>query len=421
MRTRILTILLCIPVLFYIAGCSSKEEKSARFVARGDKLIESGDPVRAILQYKNALQLNPKSATAVLALGKAFLIQKEYLQAYRALNAALELDPGLDEARLEVAALLSGGQPAMALEQLSKIGKPETFEPRIYIVEATAHIALKQYEQAIGALRKVKDAEANAEVQRLFAVSFLAVGDFKAMEEAAVKACRIEPKAPFSYLFLAKFASDHGDRERVVKELDAMVSANGDNSAVLLRAKAFEQMKMLEDAEHAYEKLPDEPEMLKAKAGFYHRQGKDEKAQNVLELLLVKEPADVDATLGLTEIFQARGDSAGALGRLESTLKLDAVKPADKEKLLLAKASIMADRGEKKRPLKSAMVCSNRTRAISMLTFFSGDCCWTEASTKRPKYTCSRRHRHGRKMQEPRFFWQGASYSTRRILWLRIL
>ncbi len=134
MRTRILTILLCIPVLFYIAGCSSKEEKSARFVARGDQLIESGDPVRAILQYKNALQLNPKSATAVLALGKAFLIQKEYLQAYRALNAALELDPGLDEARLEVAALLSGGQPAMALEQLSKIGKPETFEPRIDIV-----------------------------------------------------------------------------------------------------------------------------------------------------------------------------------------------------------------------------------------------------------------------------------------------
>ena len=348
MRIRILTILLCIPVLLCVSGCSSKEEKAARFITRGDRLIENGDSVRAILQYKNALQLNPKSPAAYLALGKALLAQKEYLQAYRTLNAALELDPNLDEARLEVATLLSAGQPELALEQISKIGKPELFEPRVFVVKATAEVALNRYEQAIETLRKVKDSEANAEVQRLFAISFKAMGDFKAMEEAAVKASHIEPKSPFPYLFLAKFAADRGDRDRVVKELDAMVSASGDNSSALLRARGFEQLQMPEDAEHAYEKLSDEPEMLKAKAGFYHRQGKDEKAQNVLEMLLVKEPADVEGTLGLVEIFQARKDSASSLERIEATLKLDIKKPADREKLLLTKASIIADNDEKR-------------------------------------------------------------------------
>src|SRR5208337_5666794 len=154
MRTRILTVLLCVPLLLYLPGCSSKEEKAARFITRGDRLIENGDSVRAILQYKNALQLDPKSAAAHLALGKAFLIQKHYLEAYRTLSAALELDPNLDEARLEVATLLSGGQPEMALEQISKIGKPEPFETRIAVVTASAHIGLKQYEQAIEVLRK---------------------------------------------------------------------------------------------------------------------------------------------------------------------------------------------------------------------------------------------------------------------------
>ncbi len=345
MKTRILTVFLCVPLLLYVSGCSSKEEKAARFVTRGDRLIESGDTVRAILQYKNALQIDPKSAAAHLALGKAFLVQKEYLQAYRTFSAALDLDPNLDEARLEVATLLCGGQPETALEEISKIRNPAPFETRIAIVRASAYVALKQFGQAIEVLRKVKEAEANAEVQRLLAISLQAVGDFKAMEEAAVKASHFEPKSPFPYLFLARFAADHGDRARVVKELDAMVHANGENSIALLRARAFEELQMLKEAEDAYEKLPNESGMLKARAGFYHRQKKDEKAKNVLESLLAREPADVEATLGLVEIFQSMGDSAAALGRIETALKLD-IKPAHREKLLLTKASIIADRGE---------------------------------------------------------------------------
>ena len=347
MRTRILTVLLCVPFLLYLTGCSSKEEKAARFVTRGDRLIENGDPVRAILQYKNALQIDPKSPAAHLALGKAFLVQKQYQQAYRTLSAALELDPNLDEARLEVATLLSGGQPEMALEQISKIVKPEPFETRIAVVTASAHIGLKHYEQAIEVLRTAKDADANAEVQRLLAISLKAVGDFKAMEEAALKASHIEPKATFPYLFLASFAAEHGDKKRAVKELDAMVNANdGETSIALLRARAFEELKMPQEAEDAYEKLPNDSQMLKARAGFYHRQGKIEKAQNVIELILAKDPADVEATLALVAIFQSKGDGADSLGRIEAALKLD-IKPADREKLLLTKASIIADKDQK--------------------------------------------------------------------------
>ena len=61
---------------------------------------------------------------------------------------------------------------------------------------------------------------------------------------------------------------------------------------------------------------------------------RSEKAQNVLELILAKEPADVEATLALVGIFQSKGDSADSLGRIETALKLD-IKPADREKLLL--------------------------------------------------------------------------------------
>ncbi|SPF36270.1 hypothetical protein SBDP1_1470006 [Syntrophobacter sp. SbD1] len=174
------------------------------------------------------------------------------------------------------------------------------------------------------------------------------------MEEAAVKASRLEPKAPFSYLFLARFAAGRGDRARAAKELDAMVEANGENSIMLLRAKALEELRMVDEAENAYEKLPDDPEMLKARAGFFYRQGKNEKARSVLESLLAKEPADVDATLALVRVLQSGKDGApAALERIESALKLD-IKPAGKEKLLLTKASIIADGNEKS---AAAQIC----------------------------------------------------------------
>ncbi|HYA42512.1 MAG TPA: tetratricopeptide repeat protein [Syntrophobacteraceae bacterium] len=346
MKTRALAIVICASALFVLSGCSTNEEKAVKYVARGDRLMQAGDSMRALLEYKNALQLDPKSSAALLAMGKAFLSRKEYPQAYRSLNAALELDPNIDEARVEVATLLCGGQPEKALEEISKIRSPEAFETRIAIAQASAYVVLKQHAKAIELLRKVKDADANVEVQRLLAVSLQEAGDFKGMEEAAIKAQYLEPKAPSAYLFLARFAADHGDGARAAKELDAMVEANGDKAAMLLRAKAFEELRMRDEAENAYEKLPDEPDMLKARAGYYFRQGKNDKAQSLLESILAKAPGDVQATLALVRLFESRGDSASALERIETALKLG-IETAGKEKLLLTKASIMADQGDK--------------------------------------------------------------------------
>jgi S-(hydroxymethyl)glutathione dehydrogenase/alcohol dehydrogenase len=46
------TLLFCLTGLLLV-GCSTKEEKVAKFIARGDKLLESGDPVKAIRELTN--------------------------------------------------------------------------------------------------------------------------------------------------------------------------------------------------------------------------------------------------------------------------------------------------------------------------------------------------------------------------------
>jgi tetratricopeptide (TPR) repeat protein len=339
--TRIWTILLCISLLFLMQGCASKEEKVAKFITRGDRLMEKGDPMRAILEYKNALQLDPKSSNAQFAMGKALLAQKNYNSAYKVFNAVLEIDPKRDDARVEVAELLAGSQPQAALDELAKIGKPGGLETQIGIARALAFMSLKKFREAVEILSSLKGAEGVADAQMMLAVSLQQLGDTEGMEAAAARARSIDPKAPFPYVLVARFAAGRGDRARAVREMEALVDANPDPSVALLRGRVFEELGMMDEAEDAYAKLPDQSDMVQARAMFLLRRGKWHESRQVLEALLEKHPDDINAALGVVQILQEHGQTEAASERIEKSLKLDPKGPS-REKLLVAKAFLKA-------------------------------------------------------------------------------
>lgn len=330
-----------------LVGCGTKEEKVTRFISRGDKLLESGDAVKAILEYKNAIQIDPKNARARVALGKGYLAKKELKEAFQAFRAATDLDPNLDEARIELASILT--QAAMgqdALEQINKLVAPEKLQPRVDIAKARALVALKQYAEAVQVLQGVKDGSGNSEVLALLAVSYRELNDPKSMEDTALKWREVDPKAAAPYLLLAQEGAKRGDRQRTLSELEAMVKTSPDNEAIhLLRVQVLAELGMAEEAERAAEQLPGTPSLMKAKADFYLKRGNEARARQVLEELLGAQPRDVDAVARLGRLLVARGSLDEAIGWFERTAKLD-LEPADREKMVLSKASILADQGK---------------------------------------------------------------------------
>jgi tetratricopeptide (TPR) repeat protein len=338
---------LAMVLLLVVVGCSSREEKTAEFISKGDKLLSSGDPVLAVLEYKNALQLDPKSARANLGLGKAYLQQKDPRKAYGAFQGALELDPTLDEARLEVASLLAAhGEPQKALDEIQKIAKPAPWQPRLDITRARALVALKQYKEALAVLKALKESEGNPDVQGLLSIAFKETGDFGAMELAAGRWRTAAPQAPHSYLFMAQYAAGKGDRARAVRELDGMVQANpGESGAFLLKAQALEGLNLMEEAEAAYAALPSEPQLLKARVAFLMKRGKTDDAGKVLKEVLDKNPRDVDALLQQTQLLVVREKKAEALEVLEKALQTD-IQGGDRERFILAKATLKAAEGD---------------------------------------------------------------------------
>ena len=330
-----------------LAGCGSKEDKVARFMSRGDKLLEAGTVDKAILEYKNAVQIDPKAAGPRLAIGKAYLAQKDLRQAYQAFTAAIELDPQLDEARLEVASILATAAMGQeTLDQIAKMANPDAHQPRVDILKARALVASKKHAEAIELLRGVKDGNANRDVQALLTIGFRETKDFPAMEGAALRWRSLDPGSPSPYLVLAQHAAQQGDRKRAVQELDALVSANQENrSMALLRAQVLHELGMKEEAEKAFESLPAEPELIKARADYYVRIGKADKARKDLEELLGGNLKDADAAVRLSRILVAGGRLDDAVGWFDKSLQQD-IEKVDRERLMLAKASILADQSK---------------------------------------------------------------------------
>ncbi len=84
--SAVFVLLTCLLVL---CACGSKEEKVAGFLAHGDRLLAAGDPVKAVLEYKCALQIDVKNVKATLGIGRCYLAEKEFERALGAFQGAL--------------------------------------------------------------------------------------------------------------------------------------------------------------------------------------------------------------------------------------------------------------------------------------------------------------------------------------------
>ena len=97
-------------VLGLVLGCGTMEQKRDKFLQEGKALYDKGDYTRARLQFKNALQIDPKFALGLLWLAKTELKLENFRGAFGSLQQALELDPKLVEAQILLGQLYLGGK-----------------------------------------------------------------------------------------------------------------------------------------------------------------------------------------------------------------------------------------------------------------------------------------------------------------------
>ena len=103
MRQRIFTLHIAVFCLVCIFACSSPEEKKERYYLKAMEYLKQQEPQSAIIELRNAIQLDPQFADARYQLGLLYLEAGEPQKAFQELIRAADLDPDNLDANLKAA------------------------------------------------------------------------------------------------------------------------------------------------------------------------------------------------------------------------------------------------------------------------------------------------------------------------------
>jgi len=110
-------VLFCLAALLAASGCGGSEARKAKALERGQEYLAARDYAKARVEFRNALQIDPKDAAARARLGEAAEGLGNFEEAVNNYRAALELDPGQGRARARLGRMMVfGGVPEQALE-----------------------------------------------------------------------------------------------------------------------------------------------------------------------------------------------------------------------------------------------------------------------------------------------------------------
>src|SRR5215469_1113134 len=309
---RPIALLLVVLPMALLVGCRATE---GTYLARGKQLAEKKEYARALLEFKNASRLNPKSPEPYYQAGLALLAMGDYQGAYRNLVAATEMDSKYTAAQLKVAEIIgssvtSSKDPQNLQDAEKRVQSILAIVPDS--VEALSALGITEY-----MLGKPDDALKHLEAalekfpQHLQSASALAMiklkqNDFAGAEQVVKKVADESPRSAEAQVALGRFytanrmASEAEAAYRRALNIDAKYGP-----ALLDLAQLQIRTGRQLDAEKtlaALSALPDK-QYRHVHAVFLFEQGKQDEALKEFEVQAKDDPKDREAFLRLTSAY----------------------------------------------------------------------------------------------------------------------
>lgn len=279
---------LCVALaLALLVACASPEDKVTAHLDRANELMANKDLVRAKLEVRSALQIQPKNAAAHFLLAKIAWSEGDYRAAFPELQMAVEADPSLVDARLQL------GQ--------------------LYVAARDTQSAAAQLE-AVQAL-----APDRAEVRLLAGRVLFLQGDMEGAAREIDAALAANPAYVDAITSKAALRGSAGDAAGALSVLDEGIARAKGSDAELLRD--FRRGILKESGQlGAYEQelatlMREFPKNTKYRyelLDFYGEQGRRDDQLRVLREMVAAEPEKQGLKVRLAGALVARDDAAGA-------------------------------------------------------------------------------------------------------------
>ena len=142
-------------LVLLLVGCESEEERIQSFTASGDSYRAAGEYDEAIIEYKNALQINPNLVSAHESLAESYLRTDRIREGYWELGETIRLNPEDVESRITYATLsLAMNQTDGLIEQVETIAELAPENPKGQLLLGQTYASVDRFDEAEAALRR---------------------------------------------------------------------------------------------------------------------------------------------------------------------------------------------------------------------------------------------------------------------------
>ena len=314
-RSRIILGGFLIGASLLLGACESPEERATGYIESAQLRFDEGDIVKAEIDVKNALQIQPKNAQARFLLAQINETRREYQDMASNLRAAVEIDPGFSEARIKLGSLYAmGGALELAEEQVGVLTDADLERADAKILQAQIAAANGDLELATLKLKEALESDpANMQALGLL-VSISAASD---LEGALV-------------LLDQGIADAEDSRPLRLLRIQILQRAGSRQDDVVAEYKS-----LMED-------YPDEVAFGYRLAQFLASEGRVDEVEPVLRQIIINDPKNVEGRLALAQyVANTKGPDAAEQLLLQYVEELP-----DSYSLQLVLARLYQQRGE---------------------------------------------------------------------------
>src|SRR6516225_952570 len=240
MRAQKIMSLAVIPVLLAAVACRTKTKAEA--VQTAEKYMAAGEYGKAIIEYKNALKVEPRSAELQYKLGQAYVANGQLHEAFLSSSKAIELGPDYVSARIAQGRLyLAANQPDEAMKNAQGVLAKNADNTDAQMLLADAYAGKKNLPEAIKVVEGILQRHPDS------IPAYLKLGVFYAWQDrpdAALpqfqKAVNTDPKSVEARQALAAYYYASGKQpDRAEEQLRAAVAAHPDSVEALQALAIF--------------------------------------------------------------------------------------------------------------------------------------------------------------------------------------
>ena len=308
-RAGVLTGVLAVAVA--LTACGGAQSRFAIHMKRGEGYFSHGDYVKASIEFRNALQIEPRDARALLMAGRSADRLGNERQAAGLLQAAIDSSPDNLAARKDLARIMVlAGAAEMAMKTLEPALAAQPEDPVLLNLRGSARVELGDQAGAVADIDHALRLEpTNSDAILARAGLYKRAGDTTRAIAQVSAALAKSPQAPVLREVLADLYAGSGEPAKAEEQLRTLVTLTPQEPRYRYElANFYVQSQRLDDAQRvlndAVTAMPRRDDVKLALVEFLGTHGVRGQSEQLLRRFIAKDPDNLDLRLGLGALLQ---------------------------------------------------------------------------------------------------------------------